>query len=104
MNSYDFFIYEFMCFMNSYMNSGVPRFQMMGQGLGRPVQDYVRKRESAGVAGAGLKIEGASNGFQESSAHLDSTDRPLGTHVRIRRRDLGTCRAGRETRGKQARR
>ena len=28
MNSYDFFIYEFICFMNSYMNSGVPRFQM----------------------------------------------------------------------------
>ena len=28
MNSYDFFIYEFTCFMNSYMNSGVPRFQM----------------------------------------------------------------------------
>ena len=29
MNSYDFFIYEFICFMNSYMNSGVPRFHMM---------------------------------------------------------------------------
>ena len=29
MNSYDFFIYEFICFMNSYMNSGVPRFQMI---------------------------------------------------------------------------
>ena len=29
MNSYDFFIYEFICFMNSYMNSGVPRFQMV---------------------------------------------------------------------------
>ena len=28
MNSYDFFIYEFICFMNSYMNSCVPRFQM----------------------------------------------------------------------------
>ena len=28
MNSYDFFIYEFIYFMNSYMNSGVPRFQM----------------------------------------------------------------------------
>ena len=28
MNSYDFFIYEFICCMNSYMNSGVPRFQM----------------------------------------------------------------------------
>ena len=28
MNSYDFFMYEFICFMNSYMNSGVPRFQM----------------------------------------------------------------------------
>ena len=29
MNSYDFFhIYEFICFMNSYMNSGVPKFQM----------------------------------------------------------------------------
>ena len=28
MNSYDFFIYEFICFMNSYMNLGVPRFQM----------------------------------------------------------------------------
>ena len=28
MNSYGFFIYEFICFMNSYMNSGVPRFQM----------------------------------------------------------------------------
>ena len=55
-------------------------------GPARRVQDYVRKRESAGVAGAGLKIEGTSNGFQESSAHLDSTDRPLGTHVRIRRR------------------
>ena len=24
MNSYDFFMYEFICFMNSYMNSGVP--------------------------------------------------------------------------------
>ena len=33
MNSYDFVIYEFICFMNSYtkdMNSGVPRFQMVG--------------------------------------------------------------------------
>ena len=29
MNSYDFFIYEFICFMNLYMNSGVPRFQML---------------------------------------------------------------------------
>ena len=29
MNSYDFFIHEFTCFMNSYMNSGVPRFQML---------------------------------------------------------------------------
>ena len=29
MNSYDFFIYEFICFINSYMNSGVPRFQMV---------------------------------------------------------------------------
>ena len=28
MNSYDFFINEFICFMNSYMNSDVPRFQM----------------------------------------------------------------------------
>ena len=28
MNSYDSFIYEFICFMNSYMNSGLPRFQM----------------------------------------------------------------------------
>ena len=28
MYSYDFFIYEFICFMNSYMISGVPRFQM----------------------------------------------------------------------------
>ena len=28
MNSYYFFIYEFICFINSYMNSGVPRFQM----------------------------------------------------------------------------
>ena len=28
MNSYEFFIYEFICFMNSYMNSCVPRFQM----------------------------------------------------------------------------
>ena len=28
MNSYDFFIYKFICFMNSYMNSGVLRFQM----------------------------------------------------------------------------
>ena len=28
MNSYDFFIYEFICFINSYMNFGVPRFQM----------------------------------------------------------------------------
>ena len=28
MNSYDFFIYEFIYFMNSYMNSGVSRFQM----------------------------------------------------------------------------
>ena len=25
MNSYDFFIYEFICFMNSYMSSVVPR-------------------------------------------------------------------------------
>ena len=25
----DFFIYEFICFMNSCMNSGVPRFQMI---------------------------------------------------------------------------
>ena len=32
MNSYDFFIYEFICFMNSYMNSGVPRFQMLQVG------------------------------------------------------------------------
>ena len=29
MNSFDFFIYEFICFMNSYMYSGVPRFQMV---------------------------------------------------------------------------
>ena len=29
MNSYDFFIYEFIFFMNSYMNSGVARFQML---------------------------------------------------------------------------
>ena len=29
MNSYDFFIYEFICFMYSYMNSGMPRFQMI---------------------------------------------------------------------------
>ena len=28
MNSYDFFIYEFICFMNTYINSGVPRFQI----------------------------------------------------------------------------
>ena len=28
MNSYDFFINEFICFMNSYMNSGLPRFQI----------------------------------------------------------------------------
>ena len=28
MNSYDFFIYEFIWFMDSYMNSGVPRFQI----------------------------------------------------------------------------
>ena len=28
MNSYDFFIYDFICFMNSYKDSGVPRFQM----------------------------------------------------------------------------
>ena len=28
MNSYVFFIYEFICFMNSCMNSGVPRFRM----------------------------------------------------------------------------
>ena len=28
MSSYDFFKYEFICFMNSYMNSGVPRLQM----------------------------------------------------------------------------
>ena len=28
MNSYDFFIYEFIRFMNSYMNSSVPRIQM----------------------------------------------------------------------------
>ena len=35
MNSYDFFIYEFICFMNSYMNSGVSRFQMAA--LGGPV-------------------------------------------------------------------
>ena len=34
MNSYNFFkfIYEFICFMNSYMNSGVPRFQMQPSG------------------------------------------------------------------------
>ena len=29
MNSYGFFIYEFICFINSYMNLGVPRFQMV---------------------------------------------------------------------------
>ena len=28
MNSYDFFMYEFIYFKDSYMNSGVPRFQM----------------------------------------------------------------------------
>ena len=28
MNSYDFFIHKLTCFMNSYMNSGVPRFQV----------------------------------------------------------------------------
>ena len=33
MNSNDFFIYEFICFKNSYdiMNSGVPRFQMFAE-------------------------------------------------------------------------
>ena len=35
MNSYDFFMYEFICFMNSYMNSGVPRFQMKFTGTSR---------------------------------------------------------------------
>ena len=29
LNSYDFFMYEFICFMNSCMNSGVRRFQMI---------------------------------------------------------------------------
>ena len=29
MNSYDLFVHEFICFINSYMNSGVPRFQML---------------------------------------------------------------------------
>ena len=29
---HDFFIYEFICFMNSYMNCGVPRFQMRRPG------------------------------------------------------------------------
>ena len=33
-NSYDFFIYAFICFMNSYMNSDVPRFQMPCRGPG----------------------------------------------------------------------
>ena len=33
MNSYDFFIYEFICFMSSYMNLGVPRFQMLDLGF-----------------------------------------------------------------------
>ena len=28
MNSCNFFIFEFICFMNSYMNSCVSRFQM----------------------------------------------------------------------------
>ena len=36
MNSYVFFIYEFIYFMNSYMNSGVPRFQMPMRGLQLP--------------------------------------------------------------------
>ena len=40
MNSCDFFIYEFICFMNSYMNSGVPRFQMLR------VSDYRSLSES----------------------------------------------------------
>ena len=31
-NSYDFFIYEFICFMNSSINSGVLRFQMWDEG------------------------------------------------------------------------
>ena len=30
MDSYDFLIYEFISFTNSYVNSGVPRFQMKG--------------------------------------------------------------------------
>ena len=29
MNSYDFFIHEFICFMNPYMNLGIQMFQMM---------------------------------------------------------------------------
>ena len=29
MNSYVFFIYEFICYIILYMNSGVPRFQMV---------------------------------------------------------------------------
>ena len=31
MNSHDSFIYQFICFMNSYMNSGEPRFRMPGR-------------------------------------------------------------------------
>ena len=41
MNSYDFFIYEFICFMNSYMNSGVPRFQMMDSCLPKLEKYYL---------------------------------------------------------------
>ena len=43
MNSYDFFIYEFICFMNSYMNSGVPRFQMSGLHSDQPCRRRVSK-------------------------------------------------------------
>ena len=48
MNSYDFFIYEFICFINLYMNSGVPRFQMPFSYKGEPARGLCQEMPARG--------------------------------------------------------
>ena len=61
MNSYEFFIYEFICFMNSYMNSGVSRFQMVTQA--RPAS-WTRSLSVSSVSDR--RRHGASASFADS--------------------------------------
>ena len=56
MNSYDFFIYEFICFMNSYMNSGVPRFQRFLQVRSGPHLENCRVQSAASGQRSGMSV------------------------------------------------